>query len=245
MKNLNDEFDEETLRSFSRMMYGHELWLEKVEVEGKEISVFGYYGHKLNPDKPMPTDYANPVLYDDNGRAETPEREIVRGPAGWRFTFPDKGADVYTFYVDSNSVWVTNKEGWHRGTKRDWEGVNYSGASNMVAKRIISRDGTSPGSVMHAALEIMPGKAKYKTGEAASMDILYEGKPLKGNKCIVYNRRWQDLRTIPADDNGVLRFVMDEPGIYIIVTKHTDPNKSVADEFDETVFDTSLTIEAE
>jgi hypothetical protein len=38
---------------------------------------------------------------------------------------------------------------------------------------------------------------------------------------------------------------MDEPGIYIIVTKHTDPNKSVADEFDETVFDTSLTIEAE
>ena len=245
MAGFEEQFDEETIRSFSRMIYGHELWLETIKTEGSDISVFGYYGHKLTPDKPMPTDYANPILYDDNGRAANPEREIVRGPAGWKFTFKDEGADVYTLYIDSNSVWVTNNEGWHRGTKRDWEGVNYSGASNMVAKRIVSRDGKNPGSVMHAALEIMPEKAKFDVGSEAKMTVLYEGKPLKKNKCIVYNRNWQDLKTILTDDDGVLKFAADQPGTYIIVTKHTDPEKRVDEEFDETVFSTSLTIEAE
>ncbi len=245
MERFDAEMDEETLRSFSRMMYGHELWLDRYERRDGRISVYGYYGHKLNPDKPMPTDYANVIVYDDDGRAGDPEKEIVRKPAGWMFSFEDKGADVYTVYVDSNSVWVTNDEGWHRGTKRDWDNVTYSGAANMVAKRIISKNSADPGDVMHAALEIMPVKAVFKVGEEASMRILYEGKPLKGNKCIVFNRNWQDLRTVSADDDGVLRFVADQPGMYIIVTKHVDPNKSVSEEFDETVFNTSLTIEAE
>jgi uncharacterized GH25 family protein len=241
----HDEMDEETLRSFSRMRYGHELWLDKIVRDGNMVSVFGYYGHKLNPDKPMPTDYANILLYDDNGRVDNPDREIVRKPAGWKFTYEDKGADVYTMYIDSNSVWVTNKEGWHRGTKRDWDDVTYSGAANMVAKRIISRNGADPGNVMHAALEIMPEKAVFKVGEEAVMKVLYEGEPLKGKKCIVFNRGWQDLRNMTTDDKGELRFTADLPGLYIIVTNHADPNKRVDEEFDETVFHSSLTIEAE
>ncbi len=241
----HDEMDEETLRSFSRMRYGHELWLDKIIRDGNMVSVFGYYGHKLNPDKPMPTDYANILLYDDNGRVDNPDREIVRKPAGWKFTYEDKGADVYTMYIDSNSVWVTNKEGWHRGTKRDWDDVTYSGAANMVAKRIISRNGADPGNVMHAALEIMPEKAVFKVGEEAVMKVLYEGEPLKGKKCIVFNRGWQDLRNMTTDVKGELRFTADLPGLYIIVTNHADPNKRVDEEFDETVFHSSLTIEAE
>ena len=172
--------DLETERSFSRQAYGHEMWLENTERDGNIISVYGLYGHKLLPDKPMPTDYANALLYDDNGRADNPEREIVRRPSGWKFSFEDKGADVYTFYIDSNSVWITNKEGWHRGSKRDYTDANFSSAYSMVAKRIISRDGKNPGNVMHSALEIMPEKATLKVGAVERFRILYEEKPLKG-----------------------------------------------------------------
>ena len=244
MTTLLPEMDEETLRSFSRMRYGHEMWIDGVERKDGEITAFGLYGHKLQPDKPMPTDYANVLLYDDNGRAENPDREIVNKPHGWKFTFEDKGADVYTLYIDSNSVWITNNEGWHRGTKRDYSNVNYSGAFNMVAKKIISKT-EDPGSVMHAALEVMPEAATLKVGSDATMGIFYEGKPLASAKCIIFNRGWQDLLMTKSGADGKVTFKVDQPGDYIVIAKYTDTTKSVSDEFDETSFTTALTIGAE
>ena len=238
------EMDEETLRSFSRMRYGHEMWIDGVERKDGTISAYGLYGHKLQPDKPMPTDYANVLLYDDNGRADNPEREIVNKPRGWKFTFEDKGADVYTLYVDSNSVWVTNNEGWHRGCKRDYENVNYSGSFNMVAKRIISKT-DDPGSVMHAALEIMPDKARYKVGDTAEFTILYEGKPLANRKATAYCDAWQDLKSVETDAAGKIRIPIDDAGSYVVIAKHVDASKCVSDEFDETSFSTTLLVDAE
>ena len=239
------KLDEETERSYSRQAYGHEMWLDSVGKEDGMFYVYGLYGHKMLPDKPMPTDYANPLVYDDNGRAPNPEREIVRKPSGWKFTFEDKGAEVYTFYIDSNSVWVTNDEGWHRGGKRDYSKVNFSSAYNMVAKRIISRDGKNPGSVMHAALEVMPETATLKVGSDATMGIFYEGKPLANAKCIIFNRGWQDLLMTKSGADGKVTFKVDQPGDYIVIAKYTDTTKSVSDEFDETSFTTALTIGAE
>lgn len=238
------EMDAETLRSFSRMVYGHEIWIEGVERNGNEVSAFGLYGHKLLPDKPMPTDYANVLLYDDDHRVEDPEREIVNEPHGWKFTFEDKGADVYTLYVDSNSVWVTNDEGWHRGGKRDYDAVNYAGAFNMVAKRIISKDGKNPGNVMHASLEIMPSESTLKVGKETELKVLYEGNPLPNQKVIVYCRGWDELKTMKTDANGILRLVPEDKGTYAFIAKYTDTDKAT-EEFDETVFTMALTIEAE
>lgn len=237
------QMDPETERSFSRMMYGHEIWLENVSEENGVISLMGLYGHKLLPDKPMPTDYANVVLYDDNGRVEDPEREIVNEPRGWLFSFEDKGADVYTFYVDSNSIWVTDDEGWHRGGKRDYSKSNYSGAFRMLAKRIISK-GDSPGEVMHAELEIMPAHGKMKVGSEECIKILYEGKPLADQKVLVYNRTWQNIEEMRTDSSGCLRLEVKDKGDHIFITKYTDTTKK-SDDFDETVFSITLTLEAE
>ena len=33
--------DDETLRSFSRMAYGHDIWLDEIEKDGDEVSVYG------------------------------------------------------------------------------------------------------------------------------------------------------------------------------------------------------------
>ncbi len=87
MPSDSDYMDPETLRSLSRQIYGHEMWIDGVGRDGDEIFAYGLYGHKMVPDKPMPTDYANVLLYDDNGRVENPDREIVKNPHGWRFSF--------------------------------------------------------------------------------------------------------------------------------------------------------------
>lgn len=239
------DMDPETLRSFSRMIYGHEIWLENVRKEDGEFRIYGLYGHKLVPDKPMPTDYANPVLYDDDGRVEDPYRDIVNDPRGWEFSFEDAGADVYTLYVDSSSTWVTDDEGWHRGVKRDFSKSEYAGAFHMCAKRIISRDGKKVGDVRHAELEIIPDSATLKVGGKARLEVLYEGKPLPNNKVIVYCRGWEDLKTMKTDSQGILELDVAEPGTYAFITKYTDSSKAVSDEFDETSYTMTITMEAE
>jgi len=240
----SQEMDPETLRSFCRQVYGHEIWIGDVVKEDGIISAYGLYGHKMVPDKPMPTDYANVVLYDDDGRTEDPDREIVREPHGWMFSFEDKGADVYTLYVDSNSVWVTDEEGWHRGVKRDFSAVKYSGAFNMVAKRIISRDGENPGLVMHCALEIMPERATLRKGEEAKVKVLYEGKPKAGLKVICYAEGDEELRFLKTDADGVLYYPVEKAGTHVLIAKYTDEGKKSDDEFDETSFTTTITLEA-
>lgn len=241
----HQEMDEETARSFSRMAYGHEMWIGDVVRKDGTIEALGLYGHKLQPDKPMPTDYANVLLYDDDGRAPNPEREIINKPRGWRFSFEDKGAKVYTLYIDSDSVWVTNDEGWHRGVKRDYQNVKYSSAYNMVAKRIISRDAADPGSVMHATLEIMPDRASYKVGETARFRVLYEGRPMPNLKVVVFNSGWQDLQFSKTDADGVVSVPVDQKGSIAVIAKYSDSTKAVSEEFDETSFSTTLVVDAE
>ena len=237
------EMDPETFRSFCRQIYGHEIWLGDQGNESGEIFVYGLYGHKMVPDKPMPTDYAHVVLYDDDGRAPNPDREIVEEIQGWKFSFKDEGADVYTLYVDSNSTWVTDEEGWHRGVKRDFSTVKYSGAFNMVAKRIISRNGVNPGNVIHAALEIMPETASLKVGEDARMRILYEGNPMKDFKVLCFCKATENVETYRTDSEGILTYPVKEKGSYLFIAKYTDTEKKVDEEFDETGFTTTLTME--
>ena len=239
------EMDLETERSFSRMAYGHEMWIEGLKLKDGMFSLYGLYGHKLLPDKPMPTDYANPVLYDDDKRVEDPYRDIVNEPRGWEFEFEDKGAKVYTFYIDSCSTWVTDDEGWHRGSKRDFDKVSYSGSFHMTAKKIISRNKKDVGDVRHAELEIVPSEATLYKGKKAEIEVSYEGKPLPDHKVIVYCRGWQDLQTMKTDSDGKLRFDVTDKGTYIFITKYTDTSKSESEDFDETVYSSTLSMEAE
>ena len=239
----SDYMDPETLRSLSRQIYGHEMWIDGVGHDGDEIFAYGLYGHKMVPDKPMPTDYANVLLYDDNGRVENPDREIVKHPHGWRFSFKDKGASVYTLYIDSNSTWVTDEEGWHRGVKRDFSDVKYSGAFNMVAKKIISRDGKNPGSVVHCPLEVMPEEATLEVGKTARIKVLYDGAPLPNAKVICFCKATEEIEPMKTDASGILEYPVKEKGEYMFIAKHIDDSKKVDDEFDETSFTTTLTME--
>jgi len=235
--------DSETLRSFGRQIYGHEMWMDCLKKEGDLYSILGLYGHKMVADTPMPPDYANVVLYDDNGLIGKPDKKIIEDPQGWEFTFKDEGADVYTLYIDSNSVWVSNEEGWHRGVKRDFASVQYSGAFNLLAKRIISKDSSDPGKIVHGTLEVMPDRAGLVVGENLKLQVLYEGKPKAGVKMVCYHKGDAEVENLKTDDDGVLVYPIKQKGTYMFIAKFTDVNKKVDDEFDETAFTTVLTMD--
>jgi len=244
MNPYTDEMDPETLRSFSRQIYGHEMWLSETIRDGNSIGAYGLYGHNMVPDYPMPTDYANVLLYDDNGRTEDPDREIVKKPHGWFFSFEDKGADVYTMYIDANSTWVTDDAGWHRGVKRNFSNVKYSGAFSMVAKRIFSKDGVNPGSVIHSPLELMPEKATLTVGEDMKIRVLFEGNPMKDIKVSCYAEDDEDQEILKSDADGYITYRPKKAVLTMFIAKYTDSSRCVEDEFDETSYKITLTLEA-
>ena len=239
------ENDPEVLRSFARQAYGHEIWLDKVFREDDEICVYGLYGHKMVPDNPMPSDYAQPVLYGDEGRLKDPYREIIKDPHGWKFSFEDVGADVYTLYIDSNATWVTDDSGWHRGVKRDFATVKTSAAYSMMAKRIISKDGKNPGEVLHGVLDMLPDRAKLTVGEDVVIRLFYEGKPLPNNKVICYREGASELEQYKTDSEGVLRYPVKGKGLHAFIAGYVDETKKVNDEFDETSYKITLTLETD
>ena len=177
-------FPPELVRSLSRMIYGHETWLENPRRENGKIIIDGMYGHRLENDRAMPLCYANVSIFNDKGHADI-EYELSEEENCRRLKFDDDGSDIITVYYDSNNVpWIQNDEGWAMGVKRDFSNVKYSAAYNLIAKRIISKDG-SPGNVVNSTLEIMPSTVAPKVGDSVKVQILYEGNPVPDMKVLV------------------------------------------------------------
>lgn len=236
-------FDPELVRSLSRMIYGHETWLENVRKEGGKIVVDGMYGHHMVNDRAMPDVYSNIALFGDRGRIENGFELSVEDNCK-RLRFDDTGDAVYTVYYDSNNVpWIKNDEGWAMGVKRDFSNVTYAAAYNLLAKKIVSRDG-NPGSVVCAVLDIMPDTVRPAVGSKVKVQILYEGKPLPKAKVMVFRKGASEAEKYTADGQGRFEFPVEEAGTYMVIAKHADESKAVEDEYDEAVFESTLVIEA-
>jgi uncharacterized GH25 family protein len=152
---------------------------------------------------------------------------------------------VYTLSIASTAPWVTDESGWHRGVKRDFATVKTSAVYVMAAKRIICKDGKNPGEVMHAVLDMLPEKAKLTVGEDAVIKVLYEGKPLPNVKVICYREGASEFEEYKADSEGVLRYPVTGKGLHAFIARYVDENKSVDDEFDETSYKITLTLETD
>lgn len=237
-----ESFSPELIRSLSRMIYGHETWLENPRRENGEIVIDGMYGHHLENDRAMPTYYANISIFTDKGHSDA-KYELTEEDNCRRLRFDDDGSDVITVYYDSNNVpWIQNDEGWALGVKRDFSNVKYSAAYNLIAKRIISKDG-NPGGVVNSTLEIMPSTVAPKVGDTVKVQILYEGKPLAGTKILVYRKGAEEPVKYTTDNDGRFEFKVDAPGMWAVIAKYADESKAVEDEYDEAVYEATLTME--
>lgn len=98
---------------------------------------------------------------------------------------------------------------------------------------------------MHAVLDMLPDRAKLTVGEDVVLKLFYEGRPLPNIKVICYREGAGELEEYRTDSEGVLRYPVRGKGLHAFIAGYTDENKSVDDEFDETSFKITLTLETD
>ena len=242
MDYLNRTLDRKLLNQLSKVYYGHEMWIDTPSSIENIVSCHLRYGHNMSVDGVPPKSYVNSIVYTPDGKRlkadETEEKD------GYLLSCPKSVDGDYSFYIDSSSVWchdANNK--WAMCPKSKMEGASYSGAFNLVAKKIVS---TSNGQefvpVSHSTLEILPRARGIMAGKKAEFKIIYEGRPLSGSEIKAYCRDTNKDVMVDIVD-GKAMVPIDHAGTYMFLVRHRDGTKRIDDVFDETVFVTTLVME--
>ncbi|MDW5563458.1 MAG: DUF4198 domain-containing protein [Methanomassiliicoccus sp.] len=235
--------DKRLLEKLSKVYYGHELWLDTSSNRGINISCHLRYGHNMSVDGIAPKDYVNPFVYTPNKSL----REMAIGVEeknGWKISCPRTVDGDYTFYTDSSSVWCRDSKGdWKMGAKAKVGDVAYSGAYKLVAKRIISvkADGRFAPKA-HTTLDILPPAREVKLGDTALFTVKYEKKNLLAGQMKAYCKD-SGKESMVDVMKGKAAVTIDSKGTWMFLVRHRDETKKVSDEFDETVYVTTLTME--
>ena len=243
MERMNDMLDKGLLEKLSRVFYGHELWLDTPSSRGKVVSCHLRHGHNMKVDGVAPKHYVNPFVYTPDRTTKVRATEMEEKD-GWKLSCPKTADGDYTFYIDSSSVWCRDSKGkWTMGAKSKVGDVSYSGAYELVAKKIVpvKSKGTFE-SRARTTLDIMPNVRKIKVGDTVEFGVKYEKKNLTGAQMKAYCR--ESNKEVMVDvAKGKATVAIDHEGTWMFLVRHRDEAKKVSDEFDETVFVTTLVME--
>ncbi len=225
------------------MVHGHEIWLDSPFISEGKVTVLLRYGHNLVSDGIPPRHMVNPTIYTPNGRTMGPQIMAMRD--GYVLGFPIQDKGNYSLYVDSSAVWNKTESGYKMGSKSQFSDVSYSGAFHQMAKKIVpSEPGNDIGeAIVHGILELIPGSTGLTLGKDAAIHVLYEGKPLAGIELKVYSKKDKKERMIKTDAKGKVKVQIDQEGEWMFLMRYRDASKKVEDEYDETVFVTTLIME--
>ncbi len=242
MDHLNRTLDRKLLEQLSKVYYGHEMWIDTPSSAESTVSCHLRYGHNMSVDGVAPKSYVNPIVYAPDGKKlkadETEEKD------GYLLSCPRFVDGDYSFYVDSSSVWchdANNK--WEMCPKSKMKGATYSGAFNLIAKKIIStnNDGKFV-PVSYSTLEILPETRSIKVGDRLEINITYEGRKLNGSKIKAYCKDANKDAMVDIVD-GKASIPIDYAGTYMFLMRHRDETKKIDDMFDETIYVTTLVME--
>ena len=245
MKNIMEivnGMDEQTYFCMGKVIFGHEIWLENAVMNGDKFSSDLRYGHNMVGDGEVPEKYVNPTVFDKNGK---PVQNIVeRIPNGFKISFGNKGTMPYSMYIESIPViWNVIADGtWKAGVKRDYTDVKTSASYQMYAK-IIFAD-SEPPQVEQAMLEIMPDKGKLCVDKDIGFTIKYEGRPLINKEVKMFCKESGEEIFKNTDSTGKVSVKINKPGEWMFLVRHKDGSKCVENEFDESVFITTLVMRA-
>jgi len=242
---MHHEYNETA--DLTKMMRGHEIWLGKVRLNGDLAEVALFYGHNMRPDGSLDAKGISSVVYGPNGSTIVPSLSSVKDRHLLRFSCAEAGC--YKVIADHNPVLITQtKNGYHIGPKFQFKDVIYSNALNPMAMRIIPvgdcREEQKES--LHRILEILPIKAKVFKGREAELRVFYEGLPLAGTEVrAVSEKEGTQMALAKTDDQGIAKILLTVDGDWMFLVRHKDPTKKVSEEFDETIFLTTLVMEAQ
>jgi uncharacterized GH25 family protein len=84
-----------------------------------------------------------------------------------------------------------------------------------------------------------------QVGQEAELQVFYEGKPLASAEVkAVSKKEGTDMALVKADEQGKARIPITTDGEWMFLVRHKDPSKKVNDMFDESVFVSTLVMEA-
>jgi uncharacterized GH25 family protein len=146
-----------------------------------------------------------------------------------------------------SSILCKTPDGNKRGPRFQFKDVTYAGAFHQMAKIICPAGGYGEynGQVMHGILEAVPSKPWWQVGQEAELQVFYEGKPLAFEDVKAVSQKvGKDMTLIKTDEQGRARIPITTDGEWMFLVRHKDPSKNVIDMFDETVFVSTLVMEA-
>lgn len=233
-------------RNLSLMIQGHEIWLERSKIENDDVELSLVYGHNMRQDGVADISRFLPFVFLPDGIRG--EAVLSAGDDRHSMKFKAENAGHYIAFVDmGTTVWSQTKDGYNQGPKFQFKDVIYAGAYNQMAKTIVTMgDGSDyTGRPMHGILEIVPKEPFCRSGEVAELSVLYEEKPLASAEVkAVSKKEGKEIASAKTDENGVARIPINVDGECMFLARHADKTKRVNEEFDETVFVSTLVLES-
>jgi len=230
----------------SLMAIGHEIWLGDVKTEDVGAELALSYGHNMKQDGSLDPERITPLVYTPTGTTQTPSLNPKDDHYQIRFSADDDG--YYTAVVDLSTVVISKTdEGRQIGPRHQFKNVTYAGAFHQMAKRVIpiGEAGQFDGGLVHGILEIVPNEPMMAVGGEAELKVYYEGQPLLAAEVkAVSQKEGKDIWIMKTDEEGVARGPITTDGEWMFLVRHVDPTKKVSEEFDETVFVSTLVVEA-
>lgn len=228
------------------MIQGHEIWLEESARENANVELSLVYGHNMRQDGVADSKRLKAFVYLEDGSNR--ELEITPGSDRHLIRFKADRDGYHTAVVDMGSIiFSQTKDGYETGPRSQFKDVIYAGAFHQMAKIIVpvGRIGKFEGKLEHGILEIVPNVAQCTVGQELELQVFYEGKPLGGAEVkSVSKRTGKEMALVRTDETGKARIKVTEAGDWMFLVRHRDATKKVADAFDESVFVTTLVMEA-
>jgi uncharacterized GH25 family protein len=228
------------------MARGHEIWLENSKIENGDVELALVYGHNMHQDGVGDQKRMKAFVYSPDGTRFEPS--IIPGETKHLLRFKTDKPGYYSAFMDMGSIIVSQtKEGYMYGPRSQFKDVIYAGAFHQMAKKIVPSNGSGQykGELLHGILEIVPEEARCHVGKETELKVYYEGKPLASAEVkAVSKKEGKEMASVKTDDNGVARIPVSGDGEWMFLARHRDSSKKVSEDFDESVFVTTLVMEA-
>jgi len=228
------------------MVHGHEIWLESMRSGEDRVELSVLYGHNMRIDGMAKQERMNARVYSPEGAVIGP----LLAPMAdhYDLTFKPEKAGYYTAFADLSSLVISHTSEGHKiGPKHQFKDVTYAGAFHQMAKKVVGVGdaGEFKNSSPQGILEIMPQKINPSVGEDLALEVYYEGKALPSVEIkAVSKEEGKEMAKVVTDGQGVAKIPISRKGTWMFLARHNDPTKKVADLFDESVFVTTLVMEA-
>lgn len=228
------------------MASGHEIWLGGAQVRGSQVKLSLFYGHNMKWDGVTDPGRITSLVFPPSGPLFKPNLTVKDD--GLLLGFEALVSGYYTIIADLGIEVISQiKDGYVLGPRSKFKDVIYAGAFHQIAKRIVAvrKPGVYMTGLAHGILEIIPASPECEVGDQLVLKACYEGRPLPHAEIkVVSGKKGKETTVLKTDENGETTLKIPWNGEWMFLLNHRDPFKKMSQEFDESVFVSTLVMEA-